>query len=176
MTTKKVTIVESADELYSKNRFARGGGRSQSLMNSRSMNRMQVQLPQGQQKPTGTKKAPANISNGSVENVIENMKKDENFVDPCTPSQNALFKKNVASLMREESVKILRENDNLDLKTYKPFIKEFYRNSGHMFEFDDNIFKGVIKDQNEVAEEKLKRSLKNEYRSVSKDPKLGKDG
>ena len=78
--------------------------------------------------------------------------------------------------MREESVKILRENDNLDLKTYKPFIKEFYRNSGHMFEFDDNIFKGVIKDQNEVAEEKLKRSLKNEYRSVSKDPKLGKDG
>lgn len=78
--------------------------------------------------------------------------------------------------MREESVKILRENNNLDLKTYKPFIKEFYRYSGDMFEFDDNIFKGVVKDPIEVAEEKLKRSLKNEQRHVSNDPKLAKEG
>ena len=70
------------------------------------------------------------------------MKKDENFVDPCTPSQTAMVKKNVTSLMREESVKILRENNNLDLRTYKPFIKEFYRYSGDMFVHDDNIFKG----------------------------------
>ena len=70
------------------------------------------------------------------------MKKDENFVDPCTPALNAQVKKNLSSLMREESVKILRENDNLDLRTYKPFIKEFYRYSGDMFEHDDHIFKG----------------------------------
>ena len=45
-----------------------------------------------------------------------------------------------------------------------------------MFEFDDNIFKGVMKDPYEVAEEKLHRSLKNEKRHVSNDPKLAKEG
>lgn len=78
--------------------------------------------------------------------------------------------------MREESVKILRRNDNLDLKTYKRYIKEFYRYSGDLFEFDDNIFKGVVRDPSEVAEEKLKRSFKNEIRHISNDPKLAKEG
>ena len=50
------------------------------------------------------------------------MKRDVDYVDPCTPSLNIKLKKSALSLMREESVKILRENDNLDLNTYKPFM------------------------------------------------------
>ncbi len=45
------------------------------------------------------------------------------------------------SFMRQQSVKILRQNDNLDLSSYKPFIQDFYRFAGHLFDFDSNIFK-----------------------------------
>ena len=44
-------------------------------------------------------------------------------------------------MMRNESVKIIRKNDNLDLSSYKPFIHDFHRYSGHLFENDQNIFK-----------------------------------
>ena len=67
---------------------------------------MHVQLPTGQPRPTDMKKAPANtFKSGSVEKQIENMKQDENFVDPCKPTpfqttDQAQVKKNVASLMK----------------------------------------------------------------------------
>jgi len=35
---------------------------------------------------------------------------------------------------------ILKENDNLDLDTYKQYMHEFYKFSGDLFEFDHTIF------------------------------------
>ena len=62
------------------------------------------------------------------------------YVDPCTPNLNIKLKKTDMTLMREESVRVLRENDNLDLNTYKPFMQEFYRFSGDMFDHESMIF------------------------------------
>lgn len=78
--------------------------------------------------------------------------------------------------MREESVKILRENDNLDLSTYKPFMQEFYKFSGDMFDFESNIFQQKKKDPTQLLEANLRRSLKNEYRLVEKDHKFQENG
>jgi hypothetical protein len=44
------------------------------------------------------------------------------------------------SAVREESMAILKENDNLDLDTYKQYMHEFYKFSGDLFEFDHTIF------------------------------------
>ena len=44
------------------------------------------------------------------------------------------------SIMREMSTQILKENDNLDLSTYKPFMNEFYKYSSDIFDFEENIF------------------------------------
>tara|TARA_B110000305_G_C19357416_1_gene597619 strand:+ start:417 stop:743 length:327 start_codon:yes stop_codon:yes gene_type:complete len=78
--------------------------------------------------------------------------------------------------MREESVKILRENDNLDLNTYKPFMQEFYKFSGDMFDFESNIFQAKKKDPTQVKEDTLRRSLKNEYRLAEKELKIAEGG
>ena len=78
--------------------------------------------------------------------------------------------------MREESVKILRENDNLDLNTYKPFMQEFYRFSGDMFDFESNIFQAKKKDPTQILEDKMRRSLKNEYKLAEKDLKILEGG
>ena len=104
------------------------------------------------------------------------MKQERDYVDPCTPSLNQKLKKSALSLMREESVKILRENDNLDLNTYKPFMQEFYKFSGDMFDFESNIFQAKKKDPTQMLEANLRRSLKNEYRLAEKDLKFQEGG
>ena len=73
-------------------------------------------------------------------------------------------------------MKILRENDNLDLNTYKPFMQEFYKFSGDMFEFESNIFQAKKKDPTQVKEDTLRRSLKNEYRLAEKELKIAEGG
>ena len=65
--------------------------------------------------------------------------------------------------MREESLHIMKENDNLDLDTYKQYMDEFYKFSGDLFEFDHTIFQSKKRDPQEVQDSKLRRSQANEY-------------
>ena len=72
------------------------------------------------------------------------------------------------SAVREESMQILRENDNLDLDTYKQYMNEFYKFSGDLFEFDHTIFQKKVRDPQEVIENRLRRSSANEYELTEK--------
>jgi cysteinyl-tRNA synthetase len=65
--------------------------------------------------------------------------------------------------LRKESVKVLKHHDNLKLEDYKPFIHEFQRFSGDIFDFDNNIFQ--MKKSDNEAVSKLKRSTANEYKN-----------
>ena len=47
-------------------------------------------------------------------------------------------------------MRILKQNENLDLDKYKPFLHDFTKYSGDMFEFDTNIFPVKTRDAAEV--------------------------
>ena len=64
--------------------------------------------------------------------------------------------------LRKESVKILKEHNNLDLDTYKPFMHEFQKFSGDIFDFENNIFQTKKTEKEPVN--RLKRSTQNEYK------------
>jgi hypothetical protein len=70
--------------------------------------------------------------------------------------------------VREESLAILKENDNLDLDTYKQYMHEFYKFSGDLFEFDHTIFQTKVRDPLEILDNKLRRSSLNEYELTEK--------
>ena len=63
---------------------------------------------------------------------------------------------------------ILKENDNLDLDTYKQYMHEFYKFSGDLFEFDHTIFQSKVRDPQEILDNKLRRSSLNEYELTEK--------
>ena len=63
---------------------------------------------------------------------------------------------------------MLRENNNLDLDSYKPFINDFHKFSGDIFDFDTNIFQEKFKDPAEVIANKLRRSTESEYAITEK--------
>ena len=71
--------------------------------------------------------------------------------------------------MREESMKIMKKNDNLDLDNYKQYMSDFQKFSGNLFDHDSNIFKVEQKDPTEILEMKMKRSIKNESQLIQKD-------
>ena len=43
-------------------------------------------------------------------------------------------------MIKDASSQILKENDNLNMQAYKPFMNEFHKNSRDMFELDDDIW------------------------------------
>ena len=96
----------------------------------------------------------------------ESILSDEEDPYSCTPRKE---KPSNLSILREESIKIMRQNDNLDLDKYKKYIGEFYKFSGDLFEFDSNIFQSKKKDPSEVLESKMRRSLENEYNLTTKE-------
>ena len=100
--------------------------------------------------------------------VDENILSDEEFENPLEVS-NKQEKPSQLSILREESIKILRQNDNLDLDKYKQYIGEFYAYSGDIFEHDSNIFQAKKKDPTEILEMKLRRSLNNENDLVTRE-------
>lgn len=64
---------------------------------------------------------------------------------------------------------ILKENQNLDLSKYNPFLHEFQKYSSSLFDFgDNNIFKPKEKTNDEILKEKLSRSTRNEYQLTEK--------
>lgn len=44
----------------------------------------------------------------------------------------------------------MKENDNLDLDTYKQYMDQFYKFSGDLFEFDHTIFQAKKRDNQEI--------------------------
>ena len=64
--------------------------------------------------------------------------------------------------LRKESVKVLKDHNNLDLETYKPFMNDFHRFLGELFDFENNIFQTKKTDMDSVS--RLKRCSKNEYK------------
>lgn len=63
----------------------------------------------------------------------------------------------------------MKQNDNLDLNNYKPFMNEFQKYSSNLFDFGDtNIFKPKEKPNEEILKDRLKRSTKNEYELIQK--------
>ena len=62
----------------------------------------------------------------------------------------------------------MKENDNLDLDTYKQYMDQFYKFSGDLFEFDHTIFQAKKRDNQEIQENKLRRSHVNEYELTEK--------
>lgn len=61
----------------------------------------------------------------------------------------------------------MKENRNLDLSNYNPFLNEFHKYSANLFDFgENNIFKPKEKTTDEILKEKQQRSTKNEYRKT----------
>ena len=75
----------------------------------------------------------------------------------------------IMSLSRQASILIMKENQNLDLNEYNPFLNEFQKYSANLFDFgDNNIFKPKEKTNDEILKEKLQRSTQNEYKLTEK--------
>lgn len=67
-------------------------------------------------------------------------------------------------IKKTDSLRILKDNDNLDLSSYKPYIKDFSNFSSHLFDFGEaSIFKIAEKNKNEVPDSSPKRTTKREY-------------
>ena len=66
----------------------------------------------------------------------------------------------------------MKNNNNLDLESYKPFIQDFHKYSGELFDFEQNIFPQKFKDPQDVMESKMRRSIKNEYDITEKHLKI----
>jgi hypothetical protein len=54
------------------------------------------------------------------------------------------------------------------LESYKPFINDFFRYSGEIFDFDDHVFKQKFKSESEVRALQMRRSTENEYKLTEK--------
>ena len=71
-------------------------------------------------------------------------------------------------MIRDSSIKIIKNYNNLDLDVYDKHITDFQRYSGEIFEHDDNIFPPMKVDPVDAAQAKLQRSLANEYQIIEK--------
>ena len=86
---------------------------------------------------------PRGRSNGD-ESILSDEEGENDYTrdkDDRGRRSNLIYKERSSlSVMREESLHIMKENDNLDLDTYKQYMDEFYKFSGDLFEFDHTIF------------------------------------
>lgn len=69
-------------------------------------------------------------------------------------------------LQKQQSVQILRQHKNLNLDTYKPFIKDFHHFSNGFYQYESNIFQPMVKDSSEVLKAQLQRSEEKEFSIV----------
>jgi hypothetical protein len=106
---------------------------------------------------------------GSTINDLSDLEGSESATKIAMLNRLKLSYQEKLSLSREASLMILKENDNLDLEKYEPFMNEFQKYSSNLFDFgDNNIFGVQAKTQEEITKAKLKLSTKQEYEKTEK--------
>lgn len=128
----------------------------------------------GAEKKAGDGAAPRKLSvqpprQGSTINDLSDLEGSESATKIAMLNRLKLSYQEKLSLSREASLMILKENDNLDLEKYEPFMNEFQKYSSNLFDFgDNNIFGVQAKTQEEITKAKLKLSTKQEYEKTEK--------
>ena len=79
------------------------------------------------------------------------------------------------AMSKSMSKKIMRQNQNLDLGNYNPYLHDFTNYSGDMFDFDTNIFQAQSVDPSEVLKKSLTRTEENEFKLIERSLKSTAD-
>lgn len=178
-SARKTAKVADGAQVEEGNKPGRGGGgagmkgsliETSDAMDRSTVCKTQQATPSGLSLPQGVRLSVQPPENKDrINDLIKSSQRRDESPLRTNEVPMQLSRAQLLTLSRQASMLIMKENNNLDLNNYNPFLNEFQKYSSNLFDFgDNNIFKPKEKSHEEIQKERLMRSTQNEYNKTAK--------